>query len=104
MNKPNPHDLNATSCPAPSLATTFDHEKLHVYQSELRFIAWVTPIIEEAATVARGKSREACDQLDRASLSALLNTAEGNGKRRGQVRAKYFDERGRIEACDHGSH
>jgi four helix bundle protein len=34
--------------------------------------------------------REVCDQLDRASLSSLLNTAEGNGKRQGKPRAKFF--------------
>jgi four helix bundle protein len=74
----------------------FDHERLHVYQ----FIAWVTPLIEEAKTIASGKTREVCGQLDRASLSALRNTAEGNGKRRGQVWAKYFDDaRGSATEC-----
>jgi four helix bundle protein len=78
----------------------FDHERLNVYQLLLRFIAWVTPLLEEAKEIAAGKTREVCDQLDRASLSALLNTAEGNGKRRGQVRAKYFDDaRGSATEC-----
>jgi hypothetical protein len=36
--------------------------------------------------------RELLDQLDRASLSALLNTAEANGKRPGRQRAKSFDD------------
>jgi len=86
--------------PNPSPMGTFDHEKLHVYQQLLRFIAWVTPLIEDAATAARGKTREVCDQLDRASLSALLNTAEGNGKRRSQVRARNFDDaRGSATEC-----
>src|SRR5439155_9579672 len=79
---------------------TFDHERLDVYQLELKFIAWVAPLTEEAKTVAAGKTREVCDQLDRASLSSLLNTAEGNGKRRGQVRAKFFDDaRGSATEC-----
>ena len=40
------------------------------------------------------------DQLDRASLSALLNTAEGNGKRQGRQRAKFFDDaRGSAIEC-----
>ena len=73
-------------------AARFDHEKLDVYQFELRFIAWVTPLLEEAAASAKGRTREVCDQLDRASLSALLNTAEGNGKRQRPVRAKFFDD------------
>jgi four helix bundle protein len=79
---------------------TFDHEKLDVYQMQLRFITWVTPLIEEAKRRAPGKCREVCDQLDRASLSSLLNTAEGNGKRRGQLRAKFFDDsRGSATEC-----
>ncbi|HEY5910100.1 MAG TPA: four helix bundle protein [Verrucomicrobiae bacterium] len=78
----------------------FDHENLDVYQSELRFITWVTPLLEEAKGVAGGKTREVCDQLDRASLSCLLNTAEGNGKRRGQARARFFDDaRGSATEC-----
>lgn len=81
-------------------AIIFDHEKLHVYQAQLQFISWVTPLLEEAKTIARGKASEVCDQLDRASLSSLLNTAEGNGKRRGKVRARFFDEaRGSATEC-----
>jgi four helix bundle protein len=81
-------------------AAMFDHEKLDAYQLELRFIAWVTPLLEEAAASAKGKTREVCDQLDRASLSALLNTAEGNGKRQRPVRAKFFDDaRGSATEC-----
>jgi four helix bundle protein len=80
-------------------AVLFDHEKLDVYRMELHFIAWVTPLLEEVAQVA-GKTREVCDQLDRASLSTLLNTAEGNGKRQRQVRAKFFDDaRGSATEC-----
>ena len=44
--------------------------------------------------------RELIEQLDRASLSVLLNTAEGNGKRQGRQRAKYFDDaRGSAFEC-----
>jgi four helix bundle protein len=78
----------------------FDHEKLDVYHLELDFISWVTPLLEEAAQRSAGKTREVCDQLDRASLSTLLNTAEGNGKRQRQVRAKFFDDaRGSATEC-----
>jgi four helix bundle protein len=98
MNTENPNPNLSAAARSPR--RSFDHEKLHVYQELLRFIAWVSPVIEEAKSVARGKTREVCDQLDRASLSALLNTAEGNGKRRGQVRAKYFDDaRGSATEC-----
>jgi four helix bundle protein len=81
-------------------AMKFDHEKLEVYRYELEFVEWVTPLLDEAAASARGRTREVCDQLDRASLSALLNTAEGNGKRRRPVRAKFFDDaRGSATEC-----
>jgi four helix bundle protein len=81
-------------------ATKLDHEKLEVYRRELEFIEWVTPLLDEVADAARGRIREVSDQLDRASLSALLNTAEGNGKRQRQVRAKFFDDaRGSATEC-----
>ena len=68
----------------------FDHEKLDVYQLELNFIAWVTDLLEEISNKSDGKTSEVRDQLDRASLSSLLNTAEGNGKRQRQIRAEVF--------------
>jgi four helix bundle protein len=81
-------------------AATFDHEKLDVYHLELKFIEWVTPLLEEVARNTSAKTAEVRDQLDRASLSALLNTAEGNGKRQRQVRAKFFDDaRGSATEC-----
>jgi four helix bundle protein len=78
----------------------FDHEKLDVYRYELEFVEWVTPLLDESAVSAKGRTREVCDQLDRASLSTLLNTAEGNGMRQRQVRAKFFDDaRGSATEC-----
>src|SRR5438105_2228656 len=78
----------------------FDHEKLDVYQLELHFIAWVSPLLEEIKTSSVPRTAEVSDQLDRASLSALLNTAEGNGKRQRQNRAKFFDDaRGSATEC-----
>ena len=80
--------------------TMFDHEKLDVYHLELKFIGWVTPLLEEVSQTAASKTSEVRDQLDRASLSALLNTAEGNGKRQRQGRAKFFDDaRGSATEC-----
>ena len=55
----------------------FDHEKLDVYQAELEFVTWVTPLLAEVSHPHGRRVAEVCDQLDRASLSALLNTAEG---------------------------
>ncbi len=78
----------------------FDHEKLDVYQLELQFLGWVTPLLEDAKRTVGARMAEVCDQLDRASLSILLNTAEGNGKRQRQVRAKFFDDaRGSATEC-----
>ena len=78
----------------------FDHERLDVYQLELKFIAWVTPLIEEVKADAGSLVRETCNHLDRASLSALFNTAEGNGKRQSKLRARFFDDaRGSASEC-----
>ena len=94
---PNQTTISAT---AKAQVAMFDHEKLDVYHLELQFIAWVTPLLEEVSQAVAGRTREVCDQLDRASLSTLLNTAEGNGKRQRQVRAKFFDDaRGSATEC-----
>jgi four helix bundle protein len=78
----------------------FDHEKLDVYQTELKFITWVTDLLVEVKSSASTPVGEVCDQLDRASLSSLLNTAEGNGKRQRPGRAKFFDDaRGSATEC-----
>ena len=78
----------------------FDHEKLDLYQIELLFVARVAALLTEVRNAALGFHREVCDQLDRASLSSLLNTAEGNSKRQGKQRAKFFDDaRGSAVEC-----
>jgi len=83
------------------MRTCFDHENLDVYQLELRFVGWVAALlanIKQRPTDAR--IAEVSDQLDRASLSSLLNTAEGNGRRQRQTRAKFFDDaRGSVSEC-----
>lgn len=73
----------------------FDHEKLKVYQEALRFVSWVNPILERLP----GKL-SARDQLDRASTSAVLNLAEGNGKRTHPDRCRFLDiARGSAVEC-----
>ena len=73
----------------------FDHERLKVYQEALRFVVWVSPIIEELPGKLAAK-----DQLDRASTSVVLNLAEGNGKRSHPERCRYFDiARGSVVEC-----
>ena len=43
---------------------------------------------------------EVCNHLDRAGLSALFNTAEGNGKRQSKLRGRFFDDaRGSAAEC-----
>jgi len=78
----------------------FDHEKLQVYQIELEFIAWLTELFADIQQSKTPRLSEVLDQLDRASLSALLNTAEGNGRRATQQRVRFFDyARGSATEC-----
>ncbi len=78
----------------------FDHEKLEVYKLELQFVAWSTDLLTEVRDQKIPNLRETCDQLDRAALSALLNTAEGNGRRASQQRARFLDDaRGSATEC-----
>ena len=78
----------------------FNHEQLEVYQLELKFISWVTDLLDEVREQKTGRVREVSDQLDRASLSSLLNTAEGNAKRQPALRTRYFDDaRGSAVEC-----
>ena len=78
----------------------FDHEKLDVYRLELKFVTWATQFLADIFGPSPAQTRELREQLDRASLSALLNTAEGNGRRQGRQRAKFFDDaRGSAIEC-----
>ena len=64
------------------------------------FLTWATEFIVDLSRVTVASTREVRDQLDRAGVSILLNTAEANGRRRGQQRARYFDEaRGSALEC-----
>src|ERR1700722_17518985 len=78
----------------------FDHEKLDVYGIELAFMTWITDFLHDVCASPAQHRRELIEQLDRASLSMLLNTAEGNCKRHGRHRAKFFDDaRGSAFEC-----
>src|SRR5438132_12161612 len=101
-SRPRINSINMNPIPEGKVGqrAVFDHEKLDVYQLELQFIAWVTPLLDEVKTSGKPRIAEVSDHLDRASLSALLNTAEGNGKRPRQGRAKFFDDaRGSATEC-----
>ena len=64
----------------------FDHEKLKVYQSAIRFVTWSKDLLAEISAKAAAK-----DQLDRASTSVPLNIAEGNGKFAIRDRCRFLD-------------
>ena len=66
--------------------TWFDHEKLDVYQESIRFLAWLSTLVESLQRAGDVK-----DQLDRASTSITLNVAEGNGKYTAKDRCRFFD-------------
>ena len=77
------------------MTVLFDHERLRAYQEALRFVAWVSPLIEELPAKLAAR-----DQLDRASTSIVLNLAEGNGKRSRTDRCRYLDiARGSAFEC-----
>ncbi|MEX0746130.1 MAG: four helix bundle protein [Phycisphaeraceae bacterium] len=65
----------------------FDHEKLKVYQQSLVFVGWTDELVQEL----NGRHRSARDQLIRCSQSIPLNIAEGNGKRSGAEKRRYFE-------------
>jgi len=78
----------------------FDHEKLEVYQLQLRLLGWVAELLEHVQGSKLRRVAETMDQLDRASLSVLLNIAEGNGRRNSQQRVRFFDDaRGSATEC-----
>ena len=73
----------------------FDHEKLKVYQSAIRFVTWSTDFLAGINAKAAAK-----DQLDRASTSVPLNIAEGNGKFATRDRCRFLDiARGSALEC-----
>ena len=82
------------------MAPALDHERLDVYRLELQFVAWCEPLLRRLAEQDGLRCRQVTDHLDRAGLSVLLNTAEGNGKRQAGTRAKFFDiARGSATEC-----
>ena len=73
----------------------FDHEKLKVYQSAIKFVAWADNILSDIP-----KSQAVHNQLERSSTSIPLNIAEGNGKYTSADRCRFFDiARGSALEC-----
>lgn len=72
------------------------HEKLAVYQKSIQFLAIASKIID---SIPRGNA-SITDQLKRASLSIVLNIAEGAGKVSRQDKSKFFTiARGSAMEC-----
>jgi four helix bundle protein len=83
----------ATGAPAPQAAPLLDSERLDVYRVALEFHEIATALALRADTIVR-------DQLRRASLSCVLNIAEGAGQRsRAQKRNLYGVARGSALEC-----
>jgi len=76
----------ASSVRQHSMKSNFDHEKLHVYQQAIEFLAWCEEILQKAP-----KKMAVYEQLDRASTSIALNIAEGNGKFSNRDRCRFLD-------------
>ncbi|MEI8123293.1 MAG: four helix bundle protein, partial [bacterium] len=75
--------------------TSFDHEKLSVYQESIKFVVWSDEILETLP-----KNLAVQGQLDRAATSISLNIAEGNGKYTAADRCRFFDiARGSALEC-----
>ena len=74
----------------------FDHEKLDVYAVALDFLVLANGVVEG---LPRGRSHVG-DQLSRASLSIVLNIAEGAGKYSpGDKRRYYLSASGPATEC-----
>jgi len=75
--------------------TSFDHEKLSVYQESIKFVVWSDEILETLP-----KNLAVQGQFDRAATSISLNIAEGNGKYTAADRCRFFDiARGSALEC-----
>ena len=64
----------------------FDHEKLDVYNVSIDFVALADEIVEH---LPRGRAYLA-EQLQRASTSIPLNTAEGAGEFSSKEKARFY--------------
>jgi four helix bundle protein len=63
-----------------------DHEKLEVYRLALEFLVYANDVI---AALPRGR-RHLADQFTRASMSIVLNIAEGAGKHSKPDKRRYY--------------
>ena len=64
----------------------FDHERLEVYQTAIRFVVVANDVVEQ---LPRGRGYLA-DQLQRAATSVVLNIAEGAGEFAPKEKARFY--------------
>jgi len=64
----------------------FDHERLEVYQTAIRFVEVANDVVEQ---LPRGRGYLA-DQLQRAATSVVLNVAEGAGEFAPKEKARFY--------------
>ena len=89
----NTPSTQSSGAPASDSAPMLDAERLDVYKVALQFQALATVLGSRADCIVR-------DQLRRASLSCVLNIAEGAGQRsRRQKRRFYAIARGSAMEC-----
>ena len=87
-----PHGLQDRA-PGHDASVVFDHERLDAYRVALNFQS-------VAAGLARRLTGTLRDQLDRASLSLLLNLAEGVGRTHPGDKARFYAiSRGSATEC-----
>src|SRR5205814_7478069 len=87
--------LTPRSAQSQHMRPYFDHERLKVYQSAIRFVTWSADFLAEITAKAAAK-----DHLDRASTSVALNIAEGNDKFAVRDRCRFIDvARGSALEC-----
>ena len=63
----------------------FDHEDLEVYQTALRLIAWLDPLLAKFACSADLRTK-----LDKSTTAITLNIAEGHGRFSGVDQSKFY--------------
>jgi four helix bundle protein len=87
-------DVLAPAPAATAAVPLIDAEKLDVYRVAIEFQVMASQLLPK-----RGHS-ELRDQLERASVSVVLNTAEGAGRRSGLDKARFYAmARGRATEC-----
>src|ERR1700745_1924877 len=79
----------------------FGHEKLDVYQLELKFLSWVTQFLADLSSRSLALTRELREELDRASLSTLLKYRRRQWETTGTPARNVGSHRGDADQTAH---